>query len=425
LWVNRWEPRGSEPLSTQRGVAFADGRIVRGTADGYLLALDVKDGHTLWARSIADPRQGYFISMPPLIKHGLVYVGPAGAELGSSGWVGAFRLGDGEEVWRFHIVPLDGEPGAETWGTDPGVRKHAGGNLWTALSFDEERQLLYVPGGNPTPDFYDVARSGDNLYTNSLIALDAKTGGLRWYKQLIAHDVRDYDLTHVSPVIRVRGRTLIVTTGKDGVLRAVDAATHEIVYAKPFTTLLNNEGPIGTRPVRTCPGVLGGNEWNGAAYSSRLRLIFAPATDWCADISRDDTPPDPEGEHSNGYFGGKFRFDPWDRARGWLTAFEAASGETRWRYAAAKPIIGAVTATAGDIVLTGELAGDFVVLDARTGRVLVRRNIGAPIAGGIVTYAIHGAQAVAVVSGYVGVYNQIAPEIGGGNPTVTVFRVSK
>jgi alcohol dehydrogenase (cytochrome c) len=239
--------------------------------------------------------------------------------------------------------------------------------------------------------------------------------------------VRDYDLTHVSPVIKTLTRTLIVTTGKDGLLRAVDADKHEIVYSKPFTTRLNSDGPIAASGVRTCPGALGGNEWNGAAYSPKFGgLIFVPATDWCAVVKKDETPPSPEKEHVHGfYFGGTMDFDKWDDARGWLTTFDASTGELRWRYAAAKPIIGAVTATAGNVVLTGELTGDLVAFDAKNGQVLFRENVGGPIAGGLVTYRAHGVQNIAVVSGYVGISNTIAPALGGANTTVSVFRLSE
>ena len=142
IWTYKWEPRGPEPSNANRGVALADGKVVRGTSDDFLIALDAKDGRLIWAKQIADPREGYFISMPPLIDRDLVYIGPAGAETASSGWVGAFRLTDGEQVWRFNIIPADGELGADTWGPDPAVRKHAGGNLWTALSLDTDNSVL-------------------------------------------------------------------------------------------------------------------------------------------------------------------------------------------------------------------------------------------------------------------------------------------
>jgi alcohol dehydrogenase (cytochrome c) len=428
IWTYKWEPRGPEILNTQRGVASADGKVVRGTADDFLIALDAKDSRLIWAKQIANPRDGYFISMPPLIDRDLVYVGPAGSEWASSGWVGAFRLADGEQVWRFNIIPADGEPGAETWGPDPSARKHAGGDLWTALSLDTDNAVLYVPGGNPEPDYYDDSRPGANLYTNTLIALNAKTGRLLWYKQFVPHDVHDYDLTHAQPVIKTKSRTLIVTTGKDGVMRVVDGHTHEIVYSKSFTTLFNTDAPMTTSFARTCPGPFGGNEWNGAAHSPRLETIFVPAVDWCATFKKDPSPPDAEKEYTtaNGlYFGGEMNFDKWGQARGWLTAFDAASGKMKWRYAASKPLLGAVTATAGDVVLTGELNGDLVALDGKAGTVLFRGNVGGPIAGGVVTYLARNVQNVAVVSGYVGVVNIFAPEIGGSNPTISVFRLAQ
>jgi alcohol dehydrogenase (cytochrome c) len=428
IWSSTWTPREHEPLNTHRGAALADGKIIRGTNDGFLLALDEKDGHTLWAKQIADPKEGYFISMPPLVHDDLIYIGPAGAETAARGWVGAFRIKDGAQVWRFNIVPDDGEPGAETWGPDPAARKHGGGNLWTPMSFDVQRNLLYVPGGNAAPDIYDDNRPGDNLYTNSLIALDASTGHLVWYRQFVAHDVHDYDVTHVAPVFKttINGltRDVIATTGKDGLLRLLDRDSKDTIYSVPFTNRLNVEAAVTRTPVRVCPGTLGGQEWNGSAYYAKQNMLIVPATDWCAEFNKDAAAPDPEKEHTHGfYFGGETKFDSWSAARGRLTAFDASTGHEKWRYDAAKPMIAGVTTTDGDLIFTGELTGDFLALDAGTGKVLLRQALGGPAGGGVVTYSAGGKQNVAVVSGIVGVYNMVAPEIGGGNTTVTVFRL--
>jgi alcohol dehydrogenase (cytochrome c) len=429
IWSSTWTPREHEPTNTHRGAALADGKIIRGTADGFLLALDATDGHTLWARQIADPKDGYFISMPPLVYGNLIYIGPAGAETAAQGWVAAFRTNDGEQVWRFNIVPADGEPGADTWGTDPAARKHGGGNLWTPMSFDVQRNLLYLPGGNAAPDLYDNDRPGANLYTNSLIALDATTGHLAWYRQFVPHDVHDYDVTHVAPVftttINGSTRDVITSTGKDGLLRLLDRDSKNTIYSVPFTNRLNVEAPITTTPVRVCPGTLGGEEWNGSAYYARQNLLIVPATDWCAEFNKDATAPDPEKEHTHAfYFGGQTKFDPWSAAHGRLTAFDASTGHEKWRYDAAKPLVAGVTATEGDLVFTGELSGDLLALDARSGRVLLRTALGGPAGGGVVTYSARGVQNVAIVSGMVGVYNLVAPEIGGGNTTVTVLRLT-
>jgi alcohol dehydrogenase (cytochrome c) len=428
IWSSQWSPRDYETMNTQRGAALAGGKIIRGTADGFLLALDAKDGHTLWVKQTANSKEGYFISMPPLVHGDLIYIGPAGAEWASSGWVGAFRISDGEQVWRFNIVPGDGEPGANTWGKDPAARKHGGGNLWTPMTFDEEKNLLYVPGGNAAPDIYDEGRPGTNLYTNSFIALDATTGRLAWYRQFVPHDVHDYDVTHVGPVFKtvVNGspRNVVASTGKDGMLRLLSRDSTDIIYGVPFTNRLNAEAGVSTTPMRVCPGTLGGQEWNGSAYHAKLNLLIVPATDWCAEFKKDAVPPSPEKEHTHGfYFGGETKFDPWSAAHGRLTAFDASTGKERWRYDAAKPMIAGVTTTEGGLIFTGELTGDLLALDARTGKVLLRSAIGGPAGGGVVTYNARGLQNVAIVSGFVGVYNMIAPDIGGGNTTVTIFRL--
>ena len=428
IWSSEWKPREHEPANTHRGAALADGKIIRGTSDGFLLALDARDGRTLWAKQIADPKEGYFISMAPLVHGDLIYIGPAGAETAARGWLGAYRIRDGEQVWRFNVVPADGAPGADTWGPNPEARKHGGGNLWTPISLDVQKNVLYVPGGNAAPDLFDDDRPGDNLYTNSLIALDAATGHLIWYRQFVPHDVHDYDVSHVAPMFKAliggSSHNVIASTGKDGLLRLLDRDSKAMLYSVPFTNRMNAEAPISRTPMRVCPGTLGGQEWNGSAYYAKQNMLIVPATDWCAEFSKDATAPDPQKEHTNAfYFGGQTKFDPWSAAKGRLTAFDASTGQEKWRYEAAKPMVAGVTATAGDVVFAGELTGDLVALDARSGKVLLRRALGGPAGGGLVTYSARGKQNVAIVSGFVGVYNLVAPEIGGGNTTVTVFRL--
>jgi glucose dehydrogenase len=240
--------------------------------------------------------------------------------------------------------------------------------------------------------------------------------------------VHDYDVSHVAPVftttISGATRNVIASTGKDGLLRLVDRDSKETIYSVPFTNRLNTETPITRKPVRVCPGTLGGQEWNGSAYYAKQNLLIVPATDWCAEFSKDATAPDPVKEHTHAfYFGGQTMFDPWSAARGRLTAFDAATGREKWRYDGEKPLIAGVAVTGGDLVFTGELSGDLLALDARSGKVLLRTPLGGPAGGGVVTYSARGVQNVAVVSGFVGVYNLVAPEIGGGNTTVTVFRL--
>jgi alcohol dehydrogenase (cytochrome c) len=226
-----------------------------------------------------------------------------------------------------------------------------------------------------------------------------------------------------SVTVSGQDHPVMALTGKDGLLRLLDGESRKLLYSVPFTTRENTEGRISTKFVRICPGTLGGHEWNGSAYSPKLDTLFLPATDWCHEIRAADKPPDPEESKKKGilFFGGEANFGSWSNASGWLTAFEASTGVERWKYHAGKPMIGGVIATAGDVVFTGELNGDFEAFDAKTGKVLYTHSVGGPIAGGLVSYASGGKQYVAVVSGYVGIFNTTAPDIGGANPTITVF----
>src|SRR5215470_4662064 len=215
------------------GAAIKDGRVIRGTADGYLIAVDREKGTLLWSRKIADAGKSQYLSMPPLIVGDLVIYGPAGADWGAKNWIGAFKLENGDEVWRFNLIPDANEPGAETW-TNPQAREHGGGSIWTPLSFDAENNVVFVPVGNPAPDFYREVRPGINLYTDSVVALDVKTGTLLWYKQFVANDMHDWDLSQVSPIFRAsvngKQRNLMAVSGKDGLLRMLDRDTRELLY---------------------------------------------------------------------------------------------------------------------------------------------------------------------------------------------------
>lgn len=429
-WLEQWKPRDAQPFLAQRGAAIADGKIVRGTPDGYLIALNASNGHLLWAHQIANSRQGYFISMPPLIHNGLIYVGPAGAEWASSGWVGAFRLSDGAPVWKFHIVPLNGQPGASTWGPNPAARTHAGGNIWTPLSFNVRKDVLYVSGGNPAPDFYSAGRPGANLYTESIIALNGKTGKLLWYRQFLPHETHDYDITHASPIFRTKidgkVQTAIATSGKDGMLRVVSQSTHKILYSTPFTKRLNADTPLTTTRREVCPGTLGGEEWNGTAYDPQLNLLILPTVHWCAVEASGTKPPSPAVSKVHGrYFGGYHQFDPWSKARGHIAAFDASTGKLVWRFNTPEPQLTGVAVTAANVAFTGEMNGNFDALDAKTGKLLYHYDMKDSVQGGVATYAAHGKQYVAIVSGAGAFFSRLVPQLKGGNTTVTIFGLRK
>jgi alcohol dehydrogenase (cytochrome c) len=190
-----------------------------------------------------------------------------------------------------------------------------------------------------------------------------------------------------------------------------------VEYETAVTTRENTETPVITTPTRACPGVLGGTEWNGPAYSPSTGMLYVPAVDWCATFTAYEQVRFIPGK---GYMGGRTDLDPADKAQGWLTAIDAATGAVKWKYRSARPMVAAVTATAGNVVMTGELTGDFTILDAKTGAVLYRFNTGGPIGGGVVTYAVAGRQYVAVASGSP---SNFWVDRNPGAPTIVVFAI--
>ena len=420
-WRYTWQPRGETVWERNRGVAIKDGRLVRGTSDGYLLALSADKGGLLWARRVAKSEEGETFTMAPLVYEDLVLIGPAGSENNIQGWVGAFRLADGSPVWRFNTVPKPGEPGYETWQNPKGIPM-GGGAVWTSFSLDPETGDLHVPVTNPAPDLPVHLRKGDNLYTNSIVCLDVRTGKRRWHRSLVPKDSHDWDLSHASPLIRtsVNGshRRLVVTAGKDGLLRTLDRETHEVLYETPVTTRENATAPITTTPSRVCPGVFGGVEWSDPAYHPGTNFLYVPAVDWCTTFAAFE-----ETRYIPGrvYFGGTADLDPPEKSQGWVTAIDASTGAVKWKYRSPRPMLASVTATAGNLLLTGELTGDFLALDARTGDVLYRFNTGGSMGGGIVTYAAGGTQYIAAASGSPS--NLWVPKFSAGAPTIVVFKL--
>jgi alcohol dehydrogenase (cytochrome c) len=417
-WRHAWQPRESVAFQRNRGVAIKDGRVIRGTPDGYLVALNAETGAPLWARRVGQPAEGEIFVMAPILFEDLVLIGPALSERNVQGWVGAFRASDGTPVWRFNTIPKPGEPGFETWKNPKGIPM-GGGAVWTSFAVDTETADLHVAVTNPAPDLPVHLRQGTNLYTNSVIVLDVRTGKLRWYRQVVPNDSHDWDLTHATPMFSTTidgaTRRVVVATGKDGVLRAIDRDSHGVLYETPVTTRENAETPVVTTPTRACPGVLGGTEWNGPAYNPATNLLYVAAVDWCATFTAYEQVRFIPGK---GYMGGRTDLDPIDKSQGWLTAIDASSGAVKWKYRSPRPMVAAVTTTAGNLVMTGELTGDFTIFDARNGAVLYRFNTGGPMGGGIVTYAVGGRQYIAVASGSP---SNFWVERSPGAPTIIVF----
>jgi alcohol dehydrogenase (cytochrome c) len=267
-----------------------------------------------------------------------------------------------------------------------------------------------VPVGNPAPDLIATARAGTNLYTGAMVVLDAHTGQLKWYKQTVPQDTHDWDVPVTAPLftatINGTRRDVVTLGGKDGLLRIVDRNSHEEIYAVPVTTRTNSDVVPTEEGIHTCPGLLGGMEWSAPALDPRRDLMVAPSVDWCGVFKKDEEPRFVAGQL---FMGGSFTYDPIEKSRGWLTAIRPSTGEVVWKYSSSRPMLAAVTLTSGGVVLTGEVAGDFVVLDASNGKPVYRFNVGGPVTGGVVSYAIDGKQYVAVVSGMMGGFWQAQP----------------
>ena len=260
--------------------------------------------------------------------------------------------------------------------------------------------MLYVAVGNPVPDFFGGVRMGKNLYTAAMIVLDARNGKLQWFRQFVPHDLHDWDLTVTNPLystmIGGASRQVVSVAGKDGILRAINRESHEQIYEVPLTTIADAEAEPTVEGVHTCPGVLGGFEWSSPAFSPTRNMLVAPTVDWCGVFKKADELRFIPGQQ---YIGGSFSFDPLDKSGGWLTAVNAPTGAIAWKYHSKRPMLASVTTTSAELVFTGELSGDFLVLDAGQGNVLYRFNTGGPVTAGVISYAIGGKQYVGVMSG--------------------------
>jgi alcohol dehydrogenase (cytochrome c) len=410
-------------LPTNRGAAYLDGMLFRGTEDGRVLAYDFKTGKRLWETTIADVKKGEAVPAAPIAWEGLVFVGNAGGDFkGGKGRMYALDAKTGKIVWEFFLVPksdgdaVRGPQGASpldnsTWKNVPGA-PISGGGTWTSATLDPVTGLLYVPVGNPAPDYDIGAREGENLYTDSVVVLDAKTGAYKNHYKIVRRDWHDWDVSNPPALIQTRGgKKLMAVSPKDGFLYGFDRADNKLLYRTPVTRIENAEEPFSTeKDVHFCPGAAGGGEWNSPAYDPVTNFIFTGQNDWCTTVrlqTRDEVVASPIGQPWTGekslnpfnVFGKFTRADGvW---AGWLHAVDADSGVWKWRLKSNYPILGAVTPTAGGLVMFGDVGGNFYAFDAATGQKLWGQKIGGAIAGGVITYTANGAQKVAVTTGYI------------------------
>jgi PQQ-dependent dehydrogenase (methanol/ethanol family) len=410
-----WEYRDDEAArqSVNRGVALLGDRVFFITADAHLVALDRRNGGVLWHREYASVNQGYFATMAPVALRDRVIVGVGGGDSGMRGFVAALSATTGEELWRFWTIPARGEPGFETWSDFPLV-EYGGAGTWMSGSYDPDLNLLYWTTGNPWPDMIGQVRKGDNLYSCSVVALDASTGKLRWHFQFTPHDTHDWDAQSIPVLVDLefggRPRKLLMHPNRNGFYYIVDRVTGEFLRATPFVdkltwaTGVDAKGrPIETgadpttKGVLTCPSKRGASNWMSPSFNPATGLFYVPSLEQCdVYVAAAKTPPPMRGMSGGGTE--PVRTDP---GRFYLRALDPKTGARRWEYAMTGPSTAwtGTVSTGGGLVFFGDDDGSLVAVDAATGRHLWHYAMGQLLTASPMTYSVAGKQYVAIAAG--------------------------
>jgi len=402
-----------------RGVAVEGGTLFMGTLDAKLVALDAKTGKLMWETQIADPDKGYSETMAPVVVDGKVLIGTNGGEYGIRGFVKAFDAKDGKLLWTFYTIPeksegvwakndltgrdmhrdIDAEKAA--YAKDSSFYQTLGGGVWMAPAVDLKTKTVFFVVGNPSPDLYGAIRPGDNLYTDSMVAVDLDKGTYKWHSQYIAHDV--WDLDAVSPVILTQAKDksgkmvdVAIHGGKTGHVYVHDRATGDLIRFSDAMVPQENMWVLPTKTgARMLPGANGGVEWSPMAINPKLRMAYA------ANLHQPMTYHVEEAAYPGGklWLGGAFKTIPGEEQSGRLVAVNLDTGKVAWTVKTPQPLIGGVLATAGDLVFNGEANGWFKAFDAKSGKELWKYNAGAGVNAPAVSYMVNGKQYVAVAAG--------------------------
>jgi alcohol dehydrogenase (cytochrome c) len=390
-----------------RGVAVAYGKVYVLTLDDHLVALDARTGAQRWSVQVANPSVGYSETMTPTIYQGAVIVGSAGGEWAIRGFVASYDANTGKQRWRWNSTDPKSFSG-NSW-------KAGGGMVWTTPAVDPVLGLVIFSTGNPNPDLSGINRKGDNLYTDSIVALDPKTGKLRWYFQFTPHDVHDFDAMAPPSLIDAmwegKPRKLMVQANRNGFLYVLDRTDGKFLLGRPFTTALTwasgltPEGrPIiapGHEPTHegtvSCPWLNGASNWYSTSYDPLTSLYYVQTNDKCGIFTRTDMPY----KQGRGYMGGSFSPVPGDPGRRVLRAFDIHTGKAVWELpqTGAADSFGGVLSTAGGVVLYGADDGSFAAADAKTGKPLWSFQTSQSPHASPMTYLFDNKQYVAVASG--------------------------
>jgi alcohol dehydrogenase (cytochrome c) len=399
-----------------RGVAISGNTIFLAAFDSRMIAIDARTGKELWKTEPADnPKDGYAFTVAPLVVKDKVIAGTAGGEFGVRGFIAAWDINTGKEVWRFNTVPGPGEPGHESWSGDSWM--HGGAPIWVTGSYDPESNLTYWGTGNPGPDWDGAGRLGDNLYSCSVLALDPDTGQLKWHYQFSPHNEFDWDSVQI-PVLadmdwQGKPRKVMLWANRNGMAYVLDRTSGQFLKGFPFVKVNWVDGfdekgrPIpvpGIAPTKegtlVYPGNQGGTNWYSPSYSPRTGLFYVPAWEnTSTTYIKGDTPPEfKPGAGFTGLFPRPGLAT--DDVHSSIQAIDPKTGTKRWTYRINAPSIEAgVLTTASDMLFSGARDGSFFALDARTGRLLWQTNLGPSVSAGPITYAVNGKQYVSIMAG--------------------------
>jgi alcohol dehydrogenase (cytochrome c) len=397
----------------QRGAAVYKDRVYYLTTDDYLVALNASTGSVIYQVKIAETDEGYSAPPAPFIAKGKVIVGVAPGDRGLNGFIEAYDAETGTRLWHWESIPKPGEPGNETWAGDSW--KHAGGATWMSGSYDPELNLYYLGLGNPSPDFNGDVRKGDNLYTECMIALDLDTGKLKWYFQFTPHDMMDWDAAEVPVLVNApyegKMRKLMVHADRNGFYYVLDRETGKFLHGVPFVKQMNWASgltPEG-RPIRipgiepsltgtkVCPSSIGAANWMSPAYNPQTNLFYVVALEGCGLATKNTETFRPGGFQYRA--GGDVLLHNADW-KVYVRALDLTTGKQVWEQERVgnTGLGGGVLSTNGGVIFSGELNGEFVALDAKTGKPVWHFNTGEGINAQPMTYMVDGKQYVAIAT---------------------------
>lgn len=399
-----------------RGVAILDGTLFRTTLDAHVIALDAATGEEKWRTKSIDFKTGYSMTVAPLIADGVVIVGISGGEYGIRGYIEGYDPATGERVWRTYTVPAPGEPGSETWTDGGDAWKRGGGPAWLTGTYDPDLNTVYWGVGNAA-SWNAGARPGDNLYTGSMLALDPKTGSIKWHYQFTPNDPFDYDGTNELVLTEIDDRKVVMQANRNGFFYVIDRTNGELVAASKFVDRVDWADKIDLetgRPVETevaakarageqvtyWPSAFGGKNWAPIAYNADKRSVFVNTFR----MGMNYKAVEPQYRPGVFYFGAEFSWDYPEDHRGELRAIDPMTGDVKWAQPSDIPRNAGILSTGGDLIFTGAQTGEVEAFNADTGEKVWEYFVGTGVVGQPATWSHEGKQYITTVVGSGAVY---------------------